>query len=325
MACACAGCFAKPGRPVADRDLVFDNTGRGALTDFVVLARFDATTFDYSAVVEPRTDLRFVDPDTGTDLAFDVDAWNPGATSFVWVRVPEIRGDSIDDRISVFAGPGIGAADAASTWKEFDAVWHLTSSIAGFDNAAGDDYAGMGTAVNDAEGQIGRAVDMSSNGSEIDFDHTGPVLFSNWQTFTLELWLAPDTNQVANEPSIIDNGQPLHNGRIVANPQRLQIDMDFATASTFPGASVTGTGWTYLVFTYNGTRLATYSNGQRDDSDTQANLASATAMLHLGGNGAPFPGRIDEVRVSQVPRDANWVAAQFDSMSGTLATLQPVD
>ena len=53
--------------------------------------------------MEPNgADLRFVDADDSTLLDHEIESWNPGGTSYVWVRVPTIDGSSSSDFIYLY-------------------------------------------------------------------------------------------------------------------------------------------------------------------------------------------------------------------------------
>ena len=69
----------------------FDNTvGGDDLVDFPVMVKLDSTWFDYSAIGSAGKDLRFVYQD-GTPLAYEVDEWQDGGESIIWVTVPLIK------------------------------------------------------------------------------------------------------------------------------------------------------------------------------------------------------------------------------------------
>src|SRR5688500_3404758 len=71
--------------------------------------------------------LRFVDADGVTALAHDVERWDDGGVSWIWVRVPRIDALSGDDHVWLYYDnpAATTAEDAASTWEAFLAVYHL--------------------------------------------------------------------------------------------------------------------------------------------------------------------------------------------------------
>ena len=71
--------------------LTFNNTGQAEnLADFAVLIKLDSTRINYALTQNAGQDLRFVDAD-GTLLAHEIESWDESGTSYVWVKVPQIR------------------------------------------------------------------------------------------------------------------------------------------------------------------------------------------------------------------------------------------
>lgn len=73
--------------------------GSETLTNFPMLVRLDAANvpgFSYSQLAFPNgADLRFTDS-SGTELGYEIESWNPGGTSLIWVKVPSLaKGGSI--------------------------------------------------------------------------------------------------------------------------------------------------------------------------------------------------------------------------------------
>src|SRR5438067_2904405 len=86
-----------PGPTSAKRRvaLTFRNGTRTvALDGFAARIALDPGTITYSAT---GADLRFFDSDDKTALAYEIEAWNPGGSSVVWVRVPRIDAASDTD------------------------------------------------------------------------------------------------------------------------------------------------------------------------------------------------------------------------------------
>src|SRR5206468_1852640 len=111
--------------------------------------------------------LRFHDETTDTDLAFEIDHWDPSGESDVWVRVPLIHARSIADRVLVFYGADAAGIDApASVWSDYDLVFHadglVDSSGHGTPEVAS---ATMPTAVT---GMIGNAAGFRGASERID-------------------------------------------------------------------------------------------------------------------------------------------------------------
>jgi hypothetical protein len=80
--------------------LRFDSTNIFESLDNVVLpVRITPALFSYLDADPLGADLRFVDSDGVTELAYEIDTWMPGAESLVWVRVPRLDGQSTTDHL----------------------------------------------------------------------------------------------------------------------------------------------------------------------------------------------------------------------------------
>jgi hypothetical protein len=82
--------------------------------------------------------------------------------------------------------------------------------------------------------------------------------------------------------------------------------------------------WHYLAATVAGTTARVYLDGVDLTTDsTVSALVAGTQALRIGrrsGGAEHYFGSIDEVRVSSVARSADWIAAQYRSMSDTFVT-----
>jgi hypothetical protein len=69
-----------------------------------------------------------------------------------------------------------------------------------------------------------------------------------------------------------------------------------------------------------------YVNGQVEVSGTDGTAPGSgftIGVYFVPATGGFFPGRIDEVRISDTPRSAAWIAAQYKSMNDTFVTFGP--
>lgn len=356
FACAFAGCgFSVPGTsgtpgdaggdaagdgPLADgapdappftgtspRKLVFDNTASNVtLVDLPVLVRLTPQNIDYGQIADPQVHLRFEDTSAGiSDLPFEVDTWNPGGTSAIWVQVPEIVAGSADDSILLHFGAGVtGTPDPEVVWESYELVAHLGPSLA---DSAGNGYDGtsMGP-VAVAPGRVGNASRfMGVPMQRIGFASTAG-LFSGWTQFAVELWVRPDYTAVASvpgEPDVLSKGLTLNNGRMFRSTGTLtfQIDVTFEAGTEYLNGAAPLGAWTHFVYTCDGTTLRLYRNGSLMGSQGSggSGLISSGSPLVLGGQ-APLVGEVDELRVTAGNRGPDWIRAQYLMMTDQFVT-----
>ncbi len=126
-----------PGDFAHSMKIVFRGYDSGAtLTNFPALVTLseDMDEFSYGGFVSSSGgDLRFADSDGTTVIPYEIEKWNNGGRSTVWVQVPELAGTG-SDYIWAYWGnasqtnPPAYATDG-STWSEdYLTVWHMTES-----------------------------------------------------------------------------------------------------------------------------------------------------------------------------------------------------
>ena len=110
-------------------DITFSGySGSETLADFPVLVRLSPTLngFDYSCCRADGSDIRFFDA-SGNILSREIDTWNPGGESLVWVKVPSLSASTKITCLYGFAGAAPGSA--SEVWSNgYAAVWHLGES-----------------------------------------------------------------------------------------------------------------------------------------------------------------------------------------------------
>ena len=93
--------------------------------------------FDYAAAGD-GTHFEIAD-ENGTILPYEIDTWNPGGESLLWVKVPVFQNGR---RLTVTYGETEAdmTARAAEVWSNYVGVWHMNAvnALGKFPNAAGD-------------------------------------------------------------------------------------------------------------------------------------------------------------------------------------------
>ena len=116
----------------------------------------------------------------------------------------------------------------------------------------------------------------------------------------------------------------VYTGMLKAGAYRLDAYETTACVSinerTISGAI--SSGWNYAVLTYDkeagSSQLKLYANGTLETSETLTeSIGSNTDSLTIGDY---FTGGIDEVRISNVSRSADWIKAQYLSMNSSFIT-----
>jgi parallel beta-helix repeat protein len=250
--------------------LSFDNLGRGDLSDFPVLVQIDSATA--TQMMANGEDLRFVDPDGGV-LAYEIEDWNPGGTSYIWVKVPNIDAGSDTDFIWMYYdNSGVSAGeDPDEVWDtNFEAVWHLDEDpdlgLAGDinDSTANNNDGTAETSMTSADlvsARIGDGLVFDGTDDLI----TAPQIFSgsiDATDLTYSAWIKIDAfnnwgavlNQGRYEYEVVTRGAPDADGLTISN--------DGGDDHNYGGSALSTGTWYYVSAVKTGTehRLIVYND-----------------------------------------------------------------
>lgn len=311
------------------RRLVIDSTASGPLTNFRVYVPLDASSIDYTAVTNPATDLRFHDETGNVNLQFEIDHWNPAGESGVWIKVNSLPAGTSNNILMYFGAAANGISNPAQVWGTYDLVDHMESSFGNSANAT--IYQGNAVNVATAGGQLGNAATFAGTGdSQMTFSF-GNQLFDAWRAFTLEVWLYPDYATLADvpaeEPRIMDKGGGLTLGRLYVSGADLlyQVDLHFTGGNdAFMAIPVPRRQWSHVVYTFDGSKVHTFLNGQQVDMQPltggMQTMPVDAEQYYLGDPVNPLAGALDELRIEQQARDIDWIQQEYRTMTRQMVT-----
>jgi len=338
LRCSSGVCLPQSGGacPSNRLTLTLDNgSAMATLQNVPVAVTLDAAT-QLDVVTDPKQQLEFTDAVTHAELAFDVESWDPNGTGEVWVKVATLPvGKAVVD---LAYGPGAAGHYAPTeVWSDYAAIWHMAGLPLA--NSTSPDFVGSLLANSTAAtepGQIGSALGLVAPNSEIDVVD-GAMLASKSSAYTLELWLDPSSG-AGGTGSVISNSHSFNIGRTYVDSMNMlvfQIDLHFYgdpmnTNTQYPIVHLAAGEWNYLAFTFDGSTVWAYRNGAPVD---RYPLASPPAIsdyvnpsdggLYFGDTGMAIDGLLDEVRISNQAMTADWIAAQYRSMTGQLVSISP--
>jgi ferric-dicitrate binding protein FerR (iron transport regulator) len=306
--------------------------GAAALVDFPLLVVLTPDRIDYTAAGGEGRDVRFVGSDGRTVLAHEIERWDAGGTSFVWVRLPRLGPAAPVEPVWMYYGnPRAKTPPPGPVWDDaFRFVYHL-GEVAG-------------TAVRDASPRGRRAVKVAAAnpcpvagkiGGAQAFDGLGDSIDThereNLPRWTIEAWVrgreAPKLGK-AGGPVMRQNNYQLcwdHFRAESVAVASLRIDDAWRMAPFGPMAGAT---WYYLAATFDGSTLRAYRDGALVAETPAPGVPDPSPEPAILGRHAQYPdaffrGTIDEVRLSAVARPDAWIAAQHRSMTGGLAAIGP--
>ena len=299
--------------------ITFDGYDRDeTLVDFpaLVVLNTNCENFAYSQF-NPGipADLRFANSNLTALLYHEVEEWNTNGDSTVWVRVPELRGTNTH----IWAYWGNPAASNApayttngATWdSHYRGVWHANGTVA--DSTAHGNDATADSSVS-AEGVV--AGGKRFNGSSQAITLGDLADFDLLEDMTLSAWVKPDP---------VSSGEDCIFGKwgdgyiLSLNNRRPRFHIDgWRNANT----TLTGGEWDLVTVTYDDSpgTVRFYLNGEADGVHSYHQNAGTSGILYLGRRGGQwFQGAMDEFRMSDVVRSADWVRACWLNMASNRA------
>jgi hypothetical protein len=327
------------------KKLTFDNQMQTETFDsMTVLVLLNNTRIDYSKTQNSGEDIRFVDSNGTAFLDYEIEEWNESGTSAIWVKVPVIDGGSMTDHIWMYYGnpAAVDRQKSSRAWvPTYEMVHHLnqTSRTAGAYNDTMDSTinghnmeANMEDSHLDVTGKVGSGIQfdgindyVESNGNEMNITHMAG---------TVELWV--QSNNASATMSILDTWENWN--RIIwteGGQFHASIADSFLSTRQLQGG-VVDTNWHYISFAWDITagELYLYVDGVLVDSNIGPGWAPTfrfsptrygdfELFLLDWPTRNHFDGTMDEIRVSNVVRSADWTAAQYKSMTDTFITYGP--
>jgi len=280
------------------------------LTDFPVL--IDITDADLASKAQnDGDDIAFADY-YGTKLDHELENFNYGTGELVaWVRIPNLSSTS-DTTIYIYYGsPLSGEQNASGVWDpNFLAVHHL-SETAGthYDSTSNDnDGTPYGSLDQNVTGQIDGADDFDG----VDDDIELPQVFTSETEFTVEAWFYAEAGSELDAGYIVSQFQPNIGFLLnVYHNTSLQLYVDGNNV----GKAVSLNTWYYVAGTFDGSTAKLYLDaGVPTSFNTTLTWPSIRTFV---GDRADrirhWSGLIDEVRLSDVARSADWIRTCYNN------------
>lgn len=289
-------------------------------SNFPLLLRFNSSNFPFAQAASDGRDIRFSTP-AGIAIPYEIEQWDSiNGKAAVWVKIPTITGNARQEIVMFWGKAGVSSESNGpavfNASNGYCAVLHLngnvldsTGSISPVNGGATPSTAVIGnTAMNLSTGDITTATNITNFPSG-----TNPAS-------TSQIWLRPR--------SITNWSMPLAWGNKNAygwNTWQMQIGF-WRSPTVLPSyltcrgpAELPGTTnleadqWYHLVFTKSGGTARLYVNGVLDATITSAsnmaiNNPQALFMGMAGGD-----ADVDEARISNVTRSADWVKLEYEN------------
>jgi len=292
-------------------------------------------------------DIRFTSDSAGTVplhsevVTFALADPVTNASAEIWVNVPALSA-SADTTIYVFyhnAAATMPTANDASwgsqgVWDaNFAGVWHLRETGTG----AAADYKDSTSNANDSTNTTGQPAaatakigkGQTTNGSSTYVDVGMAASLQLGTTGTVSTWFYPHTAFAFAHMVSDMNAATGHNGyAIFTAVYATQFKVGIGSATVNKGIGDTGVStldtWYYGTSTWDGTNLNIYTNGAYINHVAQVTPVTNAYDVSFGrsGEGASwFTGSLDEVRISNIARSADWILTEYNNQNAPTSFL----
>jgi hypothetical protein len=331
------------------RRLVLNTTTGGAnvsgdVYHFPVLVRLTAGNFTFAQAKADGGDLWFTKAD-GTPLPYEIERYNAGShRAEIWVKADTVYGNDSSHFITMYWGNPAAASESNGgavfdTMQGFQGTWHLGETDTLAHDATGNRYNGTGYFTSSVTGMIGNAQQFNGVSSFLQMKGTAQsrLNFPMNGRYTVSAWIYHDTLADSVTYLIAGKGELQYFiktfGLAQSTPQH-EHQWEFTeyhgnniwqAATLVPAAAK---AWTYLVGIRDGSSQYLYVNGAlvmegyrvfgtgqdtiaRDTRDDFSIGAFLRPVADWNQGYAYFNGAIDEVEVSSMPRNADWIRLSY--------------
>jgi len=332
------------------RKMTFDNSASAEdLMDFPVLVSLTSAVIDYTETQDAGQDIRFIDADGTTELAYEIEKWDESGTSVVWVKIPQIDAGSTTDHIWIYHNnsTAVDNQNAPGVWSNgYAGVWHLDEDPSGpapqikdrTSNTNDGTTEGSMISIDSIDAKIGNGLKLDGLDDLLRVPDSISLDSTNDEA-TFGLWIKWTDSASGKGQLVMSSSNRFATG---ANDGFEWASQGSGNHFFYPWG---GDGsnynlgpnpfvnmlWHYLVVTLNSStkEVQIYVDGTPMTFATENVLTLWTTFASpndwfWGGNSNSSPryfdGVFDEIRVSDVVRSIDWINAQYKAMDGSFNT-----
>ena len=317
------------------------------LTNFPYLVSF--TDSDFTKTTESDgSDIVFTASDGTTELAYEIERFDQTTGEVIaWVKIPTVSASETTNIYIYYKGTA--SSSSSSVWdSNYKLVYHLNQSSTGTENefvdasSTGNDGTGggEGAKTNDTdriptrvEAKIGYGQSFDGpTQTSFNTEGSGDFIWANgvssWPTddVTVEFWLNAETDAENVDKADVfgyrSGGKNNELGLFKIESLNLHVRGQLLLDSSVDAAT---SDWTHIVVVYASGANKIYQDGvEVATSTTSTNGPRANGNFVLGGDidqstkvNNELIGDLDEFRISNTVRSADWVAASYCNQNGS--------
>gem|GEM_PF-2090209 len=302
--------------------LNFNTTASGAnvannVTNIPLLVRLTSANFDFSAARSDGGDMLFIDKD-GSRLYHQVMDFDPkNQTASVWVKVPQVDGNSKTDFMTLYYGCSACASNSQarsdSVFSAYAGVYHLNDPRSQAFDATANAYQGT-YFQSQAFGPGVVSYQAASFDGTGDYVQTTAPTTAGTRTF--EAWVYPRTSDDVSEMETVIDGEisgqfgggfGLDNGYF-----KVLLDNQWWTTTK----TVTLNTWQHVALRFNASKAVLFVDGVARDSTTYTQGSITSTTLRIGRSAARsfyFDGLLNEVRAMDAYQSTDYIKLSYEN------------
>lgn len=261
-------------------------------------------------------DIAFTATDGTTQLDHDLESYDSGTGELVaWVRFPSLSATTDTQFYIYYGDSGITTDQSTSdTWNsDYQLVMHMDGGATEDDATSNaNDGTENGTGgIPTTAGIIGDGRDFERGDSDfisVPDDNSLDIT----DEITISFWYNPEST---NAPDMVTKGTNTSYEATIRGGPRMQFKKEGGsnlTAST--SFNLATSTWYYLTYVQSTSGRTIYQNGVQVNSDLNSTAFSTNGdALQISRSGDAADGIIDEVRISDVDRSADWIATEYSN------------
>jgi hypothetical protein len=320
----------------ARRKLLLDTADlTSSLEHFPILIKLNSNTLPSAELGENGADLRVADL-AGNLLAHDIEVWDSGAESLVWVVLPTLPAPPAAAGFWLYYKPKAAAPppEPESPWSApFSGVWHL----ADMQDASANAYHGQRMAGGQwIPGAIGNGYLASVSTQEHIVLKNDIDVVGNETAATLSAWIKPTSiqgkgvivtfgkAQTTEHASYLDLNA--ENGALVSHIDPMTEGGGYQTVASPQSQVKAGVwAWAVVVIDLTAQTASFYLDGKPLGPAIQAPFNAPRFSAQPSNRSAigteedemfnHYDGAVDEIRIERTARSAAWIAAQYRAMT----------
>ena len=317
---------------LAPSETILATIGESTFADFPVLVRLPAEVSAEFRTAD-GSDLVVTD-ENGTSLPFEVEAFDPAGTTFVWVKVPSL---SASTELTVwFGGTSNVDNDPTAVWSRYVGVWHYAPSEADGTSVADATGHGLtGSTTGDLSTYAGPfgcdAIHSTAVVTAPDYDALVPVASqftaSGW--FKLPSWTGGNGNYFYFVSKKVGLNWDNANGWYVQmNQSKTNMGLVLGGSESFATIPDVSANWNHFCVVSDGTTVKVYMNGA-----SKASISASHVIKASGTTFAISPNKTDncadEYRIRAGAASAAETALEYATMADAtffeLGAIESVD